>query len=701
MPDEGRDPGRSILFERYQNPVLAAEAREMSMAFADFSYLRRLSGEQDPDRAWEGHFAHTQPQVRRVLDGLLATFPPEEQERAVALAGSVEAFVLPSAAVESRVFENPGEATGYLIGISPIAVQLTGEIAWGLNSAHPYMAGALPTGWEAATMHAQESLALNINGYMRALEGAGDAPVPLGMLNLALADADGPGRWSHARGPRDFYDAATTFALAHELAHIGNGDLLPAENRRATALLSERIAPLLRISDQENEELTADAATFTSCFNYLLGTWLMMNERPTGLLRALKRLQWKAQLSVTAWHSARRATEACEAYYSAIAILSDISFRRGDDDTASRLMTTATRVPFVQYYVQHMREEVLAPSYGPFMWTDEDVLYRKAHHSWRVYFLDALLPQTSRHQRPDLPDWLASLKTPGDLSKDPDVLAGVAAVWEEKIPDLEREMGADHPETLSARAHLAHLRGEAQDFAGSKAVLEELLVDAERVAGADDRSTLGIRHNLACMRARSGDVAGAAAAFRELLADQERVFGPDDPEVLDTRYELAWLRGESGDAAAAAAAFVELSADYERALGPGHAATLATRNSLAHWRDRAGDAPGAAAASTEARTHQHPALSPDHPDTLPAYEARLEEQERLLGAGHPDALTTRWFLAILRGRAGDASGAAAAYAELLEHDLAPLAFDDVDLRILRDNADYWRGRAEGAERTVE
>ncbi|GHH15674.1 tetratricopeptide repeat protein [Streptomyces lanatus] len=700
MPDEGRDPGRSILFDRYQNPALAAEAREMSMAFADYSYLRRLSGEDDPDRAWEAHFAHTQPQVRRVLDGLLGTFPPEERERAEALAGSVEAFALPSAAVESRVFENPGEATGYLIGISPIAVQLTGEIAWGLNGAHPYMAKALPKGWEAATMHAQESLALSISRYIRDLEGAGEGPVPMGMLNLAMTHPAGPGKWSHGRGPRDFYDAATAFALAHELAHIDNGDLLPAENRTTTALLSQQIAPLLGISAEENEELTADAATFTSCFNYFLGTWLMLNERPTGILGVLKRLQWKAQLGLTAWHSARRATEACEAYYSAIAVLSDISFRRGDDDAASRLMTTAMRVPFVQFYVQRMREEVLAPSYGPFMWTDEDVLYRKAHHSWRVHFVEDLLPQTSRHQRADLPDWLASLKTPGELAKQPEVLTSVAADWQGKIADLEREKGADDAETLSARAHVAHLLSEAQDFAGAVAVLEELLVDVERVAGADDRGTLGIRHNLAWLRARSGDVAGGIAAFRELLADQERAFGPDDPEVLDTRYELAWLQGESGDVDGAAAAFAELSADYERALGPHHAATLATRDSLAHWRETAGDAPGAAAASVEARTSQYPVLCPDHPGTLPAYEARLEEMERRLGPGDPDVLTTRWFVAVLRGKAGDAAGAAAAYAGLLDHDLRPLGFDDEDLRLIRDNVTHWQGRADRSEPTA-
>ncbi|MGW4911639.1 tetratricopeptide repeat protein [Streptomyces sp. NPDC004270] len=689
------DPGRSLLFSQYQNPELAAEAREMSMAFADSAHLRWVTGEEDPDQAWEMYFDHTQPQVRMLLDGMLATFPPEERDRAVELAGTVEAFCLPSKAVESRVFENPGEATGFLIGISPLTVQLSAEIAWGMSTAHPYMHESLPAGWEAATMHAQESLALALSRYVRALEGDGEAPVPLSMVSTAMEKS------SLTRGgPRDYYDAAMAFALAHELAHISNGDLLPAENRRAAALLSERLAPLLRISAEENEELAADAATFTACFNYVLGVWVLRNERPKGILRAVQRLQWDAQSRVTAWQSARRATEACEAYYTAVAMLSDIAFRRGDDGAAGRLLTTAMRVPHVQYYVQQIREETLAPSYGPFMWTDEDVAYRKACHSWRVHLVDNLMPSVSRHQRPEAPDWIVDWKSPADLVKEPEFLAGAVAEMEQQVVDVERELGPEHPGTLATRANLAQVRGQAGDAVGAIADLENLVPDMERLWGADDPNIFTVRHNLAWLRGEAGDRAGAAAAFTELLAAQERVLGPDHPETLDTRYELAHLRGQAGDVTGAVADFTRLRADHERVLGAQHAATLATRKSLAHWQERAGDS-AAAVTRAELSADQAPVLSPGHPGTRAAYEARLADQVRTRGPGHPDTLTTLWFLAVLRGRAGDPAGAAAAYAELLHHDLAPLGFDDVDIRLLRDNVTHWQSVADAGTPTTD
>lgn len=688
MPEDRElpDPGRSILFREEQNPELAAEAREMSLAFADSSYLRWLSGEEDPHRAWEMYFDSTQRQVRLLLDGLLASFPPEERGRALELAGSVEAFCLPSDAVESRVFENPGSATGFLIGISPLMVQLNAEISWGMSTAHPYAPETLPPGWEAATMHAQETLALTLSRYVRAVEGMGEAPVPMSMVVMAMERiprADG-------RGPRDHWDAALAFALTHELAHIRNGDLLPAQNRQAAALILESLAPLLRISPEENEELAADASTITACFNYLLTMRGLAGKSLVGVWRPRKRRKQQEELTLTAWHSARRATEACEAYYTAVAILSDIAFRRGDDDAASRLDTTAMRLPHLQQYVQRMREDVLADAYGPFMWMDHDVMYRKALDSWRDYLVENFLPSVSRHQRSDTPDWIAERRTLAELAGEPQFRSSVVAEWERQVADLARELGPDHSQTLAGRANGAYMRGLAGDTAGAIAALVDLIPDLERVWGPDDPNIFPVLHNVAWMRGKAGDAAGAAAAFTTLLAAQIRVLGPDHPETLDTRYELAHLRGNMGDVAGAAADFVLLRADHERVLGPEHTATLASRRSLAHWQARRGDAARADAVHAALRADETPVLSPDHPGTRAAYEARLEDHGRRLGRGHPDTLTTLWFLAALRGRARDAAGAAAAYAELLKHDLEPLGFDEVDIRLIHENVAHWQ-----------
>ncbi|MGW2486664.1 tetratricopeptide repeat protein [Streptomyces sp. NPDC001606] len=686
------DPGRSILFGEQQNPLLAAEAREMSMAFADFSFLRWITGEEDPDRAWEMYFDRTQRQVRGLLDGLLGTFPPEDHARALELARSVEAFVLPSMAVESRVFRNPGEAGGWLIGISPLVVQMSAEIAWGMNTAHPYMAEVLPKGWEEATMHAFESLDLFISRYIRALEGNGEAPPPTSMLDIAMEVTAEDRERQHGRGPRDFYDAAVAFALTHELTHIQYGHLWPVDHAGPPVLLPQDTAAALGVTDEENEELIADAATFTACFNYFLGVWFMLNERPRALRHPVRAWRWQARMRLTAWHSARRATEACEAYYSTVAILADLTFRRGDDDTSRRLMTTAARLPLIQLYVQRMREEQLAAAYGPFMWADRDVSYRKAHHRWRIHIIDDVLPATSRHQRTDTPDWVLSLRTPVDPAGEKPLAAIALAEWQQTLDRVTREQGPDAPDTFAARANLAQLRYQSGDTAGVVAALEELRGDVERALGRDHLHAFTVRHNLAWFRADTGDREGAITAYLELLADQERVLGRKHPEALDTRYELAWLYGQTGKAALAADTFQVLLTAYERALGPGHSATVATRKSLAHWRERAGDPEGAAAVEAQLLAQQEPVLSPGHPDTLAAYEARLAEHRRIRGLGHPDTLTTLWLVAMLRGRAGDAAGAAAAYQELLGQDLRELGFDEVDLRLIEDSLDHWRGR---------
>jgi len=63
----------------------------------------------------------------------------------------------------------------------------------------------------------------------------------------------------------------------------------------------------------------------------------------------------------------------------------------------------------------------------------------------------------------------------------------------------------------------------------------------------------------------------------------------------------------------------ELLPDRERVLGAGHPETLATRWNIAFWTGRCGDPAGA----------------------LRVYRELLPDMERVLGAGHPDTLATR------------------------------------------------------------
>ncbi|MEU3844381.1 GTP-binding protein [Streptomyces sp. NPDC028635] len=686
------DPGRSSLFAEQQSHELAAEAREMSRVFADSSHLRWITGENDPERAWEGYFAYTQPQVRAVLDELLATFPPEDRAEALQLAGAVEAFCLPSKAVESRVFESPGGSAGHLIGISPLVVQLTAEIAWGLHWGHPYAPETLPAGWQTAMMHAQESLAFTVFQFVRSLERPGETPMPVTGLSIAI-ERTGAAEAHAWDDPRSFQDAAMIFALAHELSHVREGHLSPRDAQGpGRRLVDRRIAPLLGISDEENEELTADAMTFTMSFNCLLSTWALAEGSREGAAESRTRRVGTREWNFMAWQSAIRANEICEAYYSAVLFLAHLARRGGDEDTARRLQTTGMRLPLVQHAVRDVRQKMLVPAYGPFMWTERDVAYRKAHHSWRLHLAENLLPQTSRHRPAHLVHGANRYPTLPEIWRDPANAAASLPVLEEELATMQCELGHRHHDTLVARANLVMLRFAADgDAQAAKAELCQVIAEMTRTLGPGAPSTFAVRHNLAQVRHTSGDRMAATAAFVMLFLEELRVLGPDHPEVLDTRYELAHLRGEEGDVAGAVAAFTSLLADRERLLGHDHVQTSMTRRSLAHWRRETANPPQEATSVAAGPLIAHaPLLSPDHADTLPAYEARLAHLERSLGHGHPDTLVTLWFLATLRAKAGDAAGTAAAYAGLLEHDLHALDFDDIDIGVLRANLEHWR-----------
>jgi hypothetical protein len=143
---------------------------------------------------------------------------------------------------------------------------------------------------------------------------------------------------------------------------------------------------------------------------------------------------------------------------------------------------------------------------------------------------------------------------------------------------------------------------------------------------------------------------------------------PRHPEHLE---RLRPLAGEAGDAVGAAAALEELLTDCLGVLGPDHPDTLTTRGSLARWRARQGTplAPlqlwrssspigcACSAATTLApwqpeQTHQLAGRAGDATGAAAAMEELLTDRLRVLGSDHPDTLTTRGNLAYWRGQAG-------------------------------------------------
>ncbi|MFC8294358.1 tetratricopeptide repeat protein, partial [Streptomyces sp. NPDC057254] len=133
--------------------------------------------------------------------------------------------------------------------------------------------------------------------------------------------------------------------------------------------------------------------------------------------------------------------------------------------------------------------------------------------------------------------------------------------------------------------------------------------------------------------------------------------------------------GRAGKVTAAHTYFDHLHKTARCLLGPDHSDTLAARSNLARWRGEAGDAQGAA----------------------DAYAELLNDQLHILGLDHPDTLTTRNNLASWRGTAGDAQGAANAFAELLNDRMRTLGPTHPDTLTTRGSLARWRGEAGDAQ----
>ncbi|MFF2813191.1 tetratricopeptide repeat protein [Streptomyces sp. NPDC058000] len=73
----------------------------------------------------------------------------------------------------------------------------------------------------------------------------------------------------------------------------------------------------------------------------------------------------------------------------------------------------------------------------------------------------------------------------------------------------------------------------------------------------------------------------------------------------------------------------------------------------------------------------------------------------VLGPDHPHTLTVRSHLASFRGEAGDAAGAALAFAELLQDTERVLGPDHPHTHVAHSNVAHWKSRAGGHDQTAE
>ncbi|MFG3268955.1 tetratricopeptide repeat protein [Streptomyces bobili] len=143
------------------------------------------------------------------------------------------------------------------------------------------------------------------------------------------------------------------------------------------------------------------------------------------------------------------------------------------------------------------------------------------------------------------------------------------------------------------------------------------------------------------------------------------------PEPHAVLYRAGESFVDSNQGTAARDYFESLAAAACRHLGSNHVYTLASRHNLAHCQGMAGDASGAVAAFAE--------LLPDY--------------VRVRGPDDPATLDVRYQYANWMGEAGDLSGAAAAFAELLPDHVRVLGPDDPDTLGVRCQSARWKGEA--------
>ncbi len=157
------------------------------------------------------------------------------------------------------------------------------------------------------------------------------------------------------------------------------------------------------------------------------------------------------------------------------------------------------------------------------------------------------------------------------------------------------------------------------------------LTDCERVLGPDHPDTLTSRNNLAYAYESAGDLGRAIPLYEQTLADRERVLGPDHPDTLTSRNNLAYA--------------------YETAGGPGTRRSRCTSRPSPTGAGAGPRPPGHADLAEQPRLRLRVGGRPGR--AIPLYEQTLADRERVLGADHPDTLTSRNNLAAAYESAGD------------------------------------------------
>ena len=220
-------------------------------------------------------------------------------------------------------------------------------------------------------------------------------------------------------------------------------------------------------------------------------------------------------------------------------------------------------------------------------------------------------------------------------------------------------LGAEHPDTLLSRHDLAIAYESVGRVAQAIVLHERTLTDRERVLGADHPKTLESRQSLAVAYRSAGLHEKAIALLERTLDDNENILGADHPQTLTSRNDLAAAYRSVGHHEKAISLLERTVTDRDRILGAEHPDTLTSRNTSPMPTGR----PGASSKRSRCCRHSHrPRDDPGrrtprhvditrqscglytstgrHKEAIALLKRNVLDCERILGADHPDTLTT-------------------------------------------------------------
>jgi serine/threonine protein kinase/tetratricopeptide (TPR) repeat protein len=249
------------------------------------------------------------------------------------------------------------------------------------------------------------------------------------------------------------------------------------------------------------------------------------------------------------------------------------------------------------------------------------------------------------------------------------------------LPHLERALeirqellGEEHADTLETLTEIGDAWVHQGKYAEGEQLHRQTLERARRVLGDEHRLTLELEYLIACVVMNLGRWDDAQALLRQSLRNRTRVLGEENLNTVDTMDSLAFLLGERlskyQEAEAMARRCLEIR---KRLLGEDHPRPMDTQTELAEILKTQGKWKGAEALFRETFERAR-AVSPKHDrtptiehdlalmlyllDRLKEAEARFQESLQLRSdPEHPEALTSRMFLAhvlVARGKVTEA-----------------------------------------------